>query len=94
LTTTDRRTRQRAQQREGWGANAIEEETALFSNRNFVGSQNGNARKRGRNNIVEIVQLFYFIFFNFVANAFISPFSTHKQCLLSNFVHNSTAMFP
>jgi hypothetical protein len=30
----------------------------------------------------------------FVAIAFISPFSAHKQCKLSHFIHNSTAMFP
>jgi hypothetical protein len=29
----------------------------------------------------------------FVANAFIYPFSTHKQCILRQFMHNSTAMF-
>jgi hypothetical protein len=32
--------------------------------------------------------------YNFVANAFISPFRhTHKQCILSHFIHNSTATY-
>jgi hypothetical protein len=41
----------------------------------------------------EALLLFFFIYI-FVADAFISPFSTHKQCILSHFMHNSTAMFP
>jgi hypothetical protein len=30
----------------------------------------------------------------FVADAFIYPFSTHKQCILCHFIHNSTSVFP
>jgi hypothetical protein len=41
--------------------------------------------------VLELFFKFYFIFI-LVANDFISPFRT--QCLLSRFIHHSTAMFP